>query len=95
MTRPDFEVAIIGAGPGGIAAAHLLQRRGIEDFVPPHGAKTIKFLVIDHASGLTVSDQARNVFQCRWAKCHRYIFSIEYVVRVGGNRSQSRTSASL
>jgi cation diffusion facilitator CzcD-associated flavoprotein CzcO len=33
MTRPDFEVAIIGAGPGGIAAAHLLQRRGIEDFV--------------------------------------------------------------
>jgi cation diffusion facilitator CzcD-associated flavoprotein CzcO len=33
MTRPDYEVAIIGAGPGGIAAAHLLQQRGIEDFV--------------------------------------------------------------
>jgi cation diffusion facilitator CzcD-associated flavoprotein CzcO len=33
MTQPDFEVAIIGAGPGGIAAAHLLQRRGIDDFV--------------------------------------------------------------
>ncbi|MDT5067116.1 MAG: hypothetical protein QOK02_3271 [Mycobacterium sp.] len=33
MTQPDYEVAIIGAGPGGIAAAHLLQRRGIDDFV--------------------------------------------------------------
>jgi cation diffusion facilitator CzcD-associated flavoprotein CzcO len=33
MTRPDYEVAIIGAGPGGIAAAHLLQQKGIEDFV--------------------------------------------------------------
>ncbi|WP_099023032.1 flavin-containing monooxygenase [Mycolicibacterium palauense] len=28
-----FEVAIIGAGPGGIAAAHLLRRRGITDLV--------------------------------------------------------------
>ena len=27
------EVAIIGAGPGGITAAHLLRRNGIEDFV--------------------------------------------------------------
>jgi cation diffusion facilitator CzcD-associated flavoprotein CzcO len=27
------EVAIIGAGPGGIAAAHLLRSRGIDDFV--------------------------------------------------------------
>ena len=27
------EVAVIGAGPGGITAAHLLQRHGIEDFV--------------------------------------------------------------
>ena len=33
MTEPDVEVAIIGAGPGGIAAAHLLQRKGIGDFV--------------------------------------------------------------
>ena len=33
MTEPDVEVAIIGAGPGGIAAAHLLQQRGIHDFV--------------------------------------------------------------
>lgn len=28
-----FEVAIIGAGPGGIAAAHLLLKRGITDLV--------------------------------------------------------------
>ena len=27
------EVAIIGAGPGGITAAHLLRRNGIDDFV--------------------------------------------------------------
>lgn len=33
MTEPDHEVAIIGAGPGGLAAAHLLQTRGITDFV--------------------------------------------------------------
>ncbi|MGB8406888.1 MAG: NAD(P)/FAD-dependent oxidoreductase [Mycobacterium sp.] len=33
MTQPDHEVVIIGAGPGGIAAAHLLQQRGIDDFV--------------------------------------------------------------
>jgi cation diffusion facilitator CzcD-associated flavoprotein CzcO len=33
MTRPDYEMAIIGAGPGGIAAAHLLRQKGIEDFV--------------------------------------------------------------
>lgn len=33
MIEPDIEVAIIGAGPGGIAAAHLLQRKGIDDFV--------------------------------------------------------------
>ncbi|MBJ7399642.1 NAD(P)/FAD-dependent oxidoreductase [Mycolicibacterium sp.] len=32
-TGPIFEVAIIGAGPGGITAAHLLQRNGIDDFV--------------------------------------------------------------
>jgi cation diffusion facilitator CzcD-associated flavoprotein CzcO len=29
----DYEVAIIGAGPGGIAAAHMLRQRGITDFV--------------------------------------------------------------
>ena len=29
----EFDVAIIGAGPGGIAAAHLLRRRGITDIV--------------------------------------------------------------
>ena len=29
----DHEVAVIGAGPGGIAAAHLLRRKGIVDFV--------------------------------------------------------------
>ena len=33
MTQPDHEVVIIGAGPGGIASAYLLQRRGIDDFV--------------------------------------------------------------
>lgn len=33
MTKPDHEVVIIGAGPGGIAAAHLLQQKGIDDFV--------------------------------------------------------------
>ena len=33
MTEPDHEVAIIGAGPGGIAAAHLLHQKGITDFV--------------------------------------------------------------
>ncbi|GAB2532596.1 flavin-containing monooxygenase [Nocardia heshunensis] len=33
MARAHFEVAIIGAGPGGITAAHYLQRAGITDFV--------------------------------------------------------------
>lgn len=33
MTNPDHLVAIIGAGPGGICAAALLKRKGIEDFV--------------------------------------------------------------
>ena len=33
MTAPDHEVVIIGAGPGGIAAAHLLQQKGIHDFL--------------------------------------------------------------
>jgi len=33
MTEPDHEVAIIGAGPGGIAAAYLLRQKGITDFV--------------------------------------------------------------
>ncbi len=33
MTDPDYEVAIIGAGPGGIATAHLLRQKGIRDFV--------------------------------------------------------------
>lgn len=33
MTQPDYEVAIIGAGPGGIAAAHLLRQKGIDDFI--------------------------------------------------------------
>ncbi|BBY29613.1 flavin-containing monooxygenase [Mycolicibacterium sediminis] len=33
MADADHEVAIIGAGPGGIAAAHLLRRRGIDDVV--------------------------------------------------------------
>lgn len=33
MTEPDYEVAIIGAGPGGIATAHLLRQKGIRDFV--------------------------------------------------------------
>ncbi|OBG86345.1 monooxygenase [Mycobacterium sp. E802] len=32
-TADQVEVAIIGAGPGGIAAGHLLQTRGITDFV--------------------------------------------------------------
>lgn len=33
MSDIDFEVAIIGAGPGGIAAAHYLLRQGVNDFV--------------------------------------------------------------
>lgn len=33
MTDIDFQVAIIGAGPGGIAAAYYLRRQGIDDFV--------------------------------------------------------------
>lgn len=33
MIEPDHDVAIIGAGPGGIASAHLLQQNGIDDFV--------------------------------------------------------------
>lgn len=33
MSQPDYEVAIIGAGPGGIAAAHYLRQKGITDFV--------------------------------------------------------------
>lgn len=33
MTEPAYEVAIIGAGPGGIAAAHLLRTKGITNFV--------------------------------------------------------------
>lgn len=32
MTEPDYEVAVIGAGPGGIAAAHHLRKKGIRDF---------------------------------------------------------------
>jgi len=31
--QPDYEVAVIGAGPGGIAAGVTLQRNGITDFV--------------------------------------------------------------
>lgn len=33
MRTPDYEVAIIGAGPGGIATAHMLRQKGIHDFV--------------------------------------------------------------
>jgi cation diffusion facilitator CzcD-associated flavoprotein CzcO len=33
MVDPVYEVAIIGAGPGGIAAAHLLRQKGITDFI--------------------------------------------------------------
>ena len=33
MARPDNQVAIIGAGLGGIGAAIALKREGIEDFV--------------------------------------------------------------
>ncbi|KUI36175.1 monooxygenase [Mycobacterium sp. IS-1496] len=33
MTGPDHEVVVIGAGPGGIATAHLLRQNGIDDFV--------------------------------------------------------------
>lgn len=33
MTDPMYEVAIIGAGPGGIAAGHQLRKKGITDFV--------------------------------------------------------------
>ncbi|MGV0769949.1 flavin-containing monooxygenase [Mycobacterium syngnathidarum] len=33
MTEPDHEVAIIGAGPGGIATAYLLRQKGIHDFI--------------------------------------------------------------
>nr|WP_090273620.1 NAD(P)/FAD-dependent oxidoreductase [Mycolicibacterium komanii]CRL66498.1 monooxygenase [Mycolicibacterium komanii] len=31
--RPQFDVAVIGAGPGGIAAAHKLRQRGITNVV--------------------------------------------------------------
>lgn len=33
MSDPDYEVAIVGAGPGGIATAKLLLDKGITDFV--------------------------------------------------------------
>jgi len=33
QAHPDFEVAIIGAGPGGIAAAVKVAEAGIDDFV--------------------------------------------------------------
>ncbi|OBA58401.1 monooxygenase [Mycobacterium sp. 1100029.7] len=33
MVDTDYEVAIVGAGPGGIAAAKLLRDKGITDFV--------------------------------------------------------------
>ena len=33
MTDPMYEMAIIGAGPGGIAAGRLLRKKGITDFV--------------------------------------------------------------
>ncbi|MGX1804191.1 flavin-containing monooxygenase [Nocardia sp. NPDC055321] len=33
IATPEFEVAVIGAGPGGIAAAVKLRRAGIDDFV--------------------------------------------------------------
>src|SRR5687767_6887611 len=33
MTDFEYEVAIIGAGPGGIAAGHQLRKKGITDFV--------------------------------------------------------------
>lgn len=33
MAEADYEVAIIGAGPGGIAAAKLLLDNGIDDFI--------------------------------------------------------------
>jgi cation diffusion facilitator CzcD-associated flavoprotein CzcO len=33
VTAPDYLVAIIGAGPGGITAAHLLRKHGITDFI--------------------------------------------------------------
>ena len=33
MTEPSYEVAIIGGGPGGIAAAHLLRNKGITNFL--------------------------------------------------------------
>ena len=33
MTQPDFHVAVIGAGPGGITCGHLLRQRGLTDFV--------------------------------------------------------------
>ncbi len=47
MTTPDHEVVIIGAGPGGIASAYLLQQKGIHDFViidREHGAGSLETL---------------------------------------------------
>ena len=32
MSEPEYEVVIIGAGPGGIAAAHLLRKNRHHDF---------------------------------------------------------------
>jgi cation diffusion facilitator CzcD-associated flavoprotein CzcO len=33
ISERSYEVAVIGAGPGGITAAHLLRQNGIDDFV--------------------------------------------------------------
>ena len=33
MSDSTYEVAIIGAGPGGVSAAHLLRSKGITNFV--------------------------------------------------------------
>jgi cation diffusion facilitator CzcD-associated flavoprotein CzcO len=33
VAEPDYDVAIIGAGPGGIAAAKLVRDKGITDFI--------------------------------------------------------------
>ena len=59
MTRPDYEVAIIGAGPGGIAAAHLLRQKGIEDFVIVEGGDDFGGTWRDnHYPGLAVDQQS-------------------------------------
>ena len=68
MTEPDFEVVVIGAGPGGIAAAYLLQRKGIEDFVIVERGYDFGGTWRDnHYPGLAASSDSPTPSQSSWA----------------------------